>query len=103
MQKHFNRRDRRSYMKSAGILYAKAQLREADLYKYFEINAQNIVEGNKIHAEFVDEQEKQQITKLEAIDASMRESFTKAGLSEKRIADNMEAWYKAIEKKHVIK
>ena len=91
-----NRRQRRAYLKSAGILKAKNQLNFND---WSALVSENIKKGKELHEQNVDFYDKQIGEQLQAKENSMVSFWKENGYSQEQIDKFLESWYGVIFRK----
>lgn len=88
-QRWFNRKDRRSYMKRAGILKAR---RNMNLKDYLEDVHKSIEAGKKLSTEYSEIQDKARYERLERKESDIRQSLKDRGLKKKDIEARITKW-----------
>lgn len=88
-----NRRQRRSYMKMAGMIKAKNGLSFKDWFTYI---AENNRKGQELHAQNVDRAEKQVYEQLQEKENSMVSHWKELGYDQAQIDNFLDSWYKVV-------
>ena len=92
-QRWFNRRERRLYMKRAGILKARKNMNLTD---YLEDVRKSIEAGRKLHDEYTEMQEKFRYEQLERKESDIRQSLKDRGFKKKEIESRINKWHDSI-------
>jgi hypothetical protein len=88
-----NRKQRRTYLKAAGMLKAKNELTFKEWFQYV---AENQKKGNEIHAKNVDFFEKQVYEQLQEKENSMVKFWKETGHDQIQIDKFLDSWYKVV-------
>lgn len=88
-----NRKQRRTYLKSAGILKAKNQLNFKD---WSSLVSENIKKGKELHEQNVDFYDKQIGEQLQAKENAMVSTWKEIGYSQEQIDEFLESWYSVV-------
>ncbi len=91
-----NRRQRRAYMKAAGMLKAKNELNFKD---WLQLTSENIKKGREIHAQNADFYDKQMYEQLQAKENSMVKFWQENGYDKEQIDKFLDDWYKVVFRK----
>jgi hypothetical protein len=91
-----NRKQRRIYMKSTGILKAKSKF---TFKEWCEYTSENIKKGREIHERNVDAWEKQVYEQLQEKENSMTKFWKEKGFDQTQIDKFLDDWYKVIFRK----
>jgi hypothetical protein len=88
-----NRRHRRAYLKSAGILKAKSQLTYSE---WSSLVSENIKKGKELHEQNADFYDKQIGEQLQIKENSMTSTWKEMGYSQEQIDKFLESWYNVV-------
>ena len=91
-----NRRQRRAYLKAAGMLKAKNEL---TFKEWSEYTSENIKKGRELHEKNVDAYEKQVYEQLQEKENSMVKFWKENGFDQTRIDKFLDDWYKVVFRK----
>jgi len=88
-----NRKQRRSYMKAAGILRAKKDL---PFNEWCKFTSENIKKGREIHLQNMDFYDKQIYEQLQAKENSMIKFWQEMGYEKEKIDKFLDEWHNTI-------
>ena len=91
-----NRRQRRAYMKAAGMLKAKNEL---NFKEWSEYTSENIKKGRELHDKNMDAFEKQVYEQLQEKENSMVKFWKENGFDQSQIDKFLDDWYKVVFRK----
>ena len=88
-----NRKQRRAYLKAAGMLKAKNDL---NFKEWSEYTSENIKKGRELHNTFIDAVEKQVYEQLQEKENSMVKFWKESGYDQAQIDKFLDDWYKVV-------
>jgi hypothetical protein len=88
-----NRKQRRAYMKTAGILRAK---RDLNFKEWCQLTTENIKKGREIHAHNADFYDKQIYEQLQKKEDSMVKFWQELGYDKEKIDKFLDEWHNTI-------
>jgi hypothetical protein len=88
-----NRKQRRIYLKAAGMLKAKNDL---NFKEWSEYTSENIKKGRELHNANVDAAEKQVYEQLQEKENSMVKFWKESGYDQTQIDKFLDDWYKVV-------